>query len=477
MSVQALVPLLLCPLVFSTALIPSESAAAQTQPGESASSAVLESRQIRHTVFKLDFPKRERADESAGGILVADVNGDGKMDFLLTTPGLLLVVGNDGKELWRKEIDIRVGGQSESQGLPGHHGPGVAVGDIEKDGKPKVVYLTQNSVLHVAEGATGTDVAAAKPPVPQGAARWEAAMIANFSGAGEDGDVLLQATNEKGYRMGRYLAAYSFESLLAGGGPLWTDDQFVSCAHNSARLADLDGDGRDEILGATIYSPEGKLLVRAAPFRGHIDSVFAADLRPDLPGLEVVLLEEGSDHVQVLGLGGLVWRNHFKNQEPQNAVIGRFKAGSDELFIWCRSRYNQSQKPFVFDSRGEVVAHYELDQVAPKDWTRSGVEVIHRIDWTGQKQQLACAQERHKRGDVCIFEPLTGKFIERFSSESDRLYVADVSGDWREEVIILSGNELHIYENLAPNPRPNERRLWDDRNYRRMKQVHNYYSP
>jgi hypothetical protein len=57
------------------------------------------------------------------------------------------------------------------------------------------------------------------------------------------------------------------------------------------------------------------------------------------------------------------------------------------------------------------------------------------------------------------------------------LYVADVFGDWREEIIILQGDELHIIENLAPNPRPNEPRLWEDANYGRMKQYHNYYSP
>jgi hypothetical protein len=79
--------------------------------------------------------------------------------------------------------------------------------------------------------------------------------------------------------------------------------------------------------------------------------------------------------------------------------------------------------------------------------------------------------------DACIFEPLTGKFVERFKEKADRLYVADVTGDWREEIIVLAGNELHIYANTAPNPRPNEKRLWSDRNYRRLKQCYNYYSP
>jgi hypothetical protein len=115
--------------------------------------------------------------------------------------------------------------------------------------------------------------------------------------------------------------------------------------------------------------------------------------------------------------------------------------------------------------------------VAPKGWTASGVEVIHTIDWTGGRRQLACAKERHTSGDVCLFEPLSGKFIRQFREKADRLYVADVTGDWREEIIVLSGRELHVYHNEAANPRPKEKRLWSSRNYRRLKQCHNYYSP
>ena len=80
-------------------------------------------------------------------------------------------------------------------------------------------------------------------------------------------------------------------------------------------------------------------------------------------------------------------------------------------------------------------------------------------------------------GDVCLFQPLTGQFVERISEQADRLYVADVAGDWREEIIVLNRNELHVYENRAVNPRPNEPRLWESRNYRRLKHCHNYYSP
>jgi hypothetical protein len=430
--------------------------------------------EFRRHVIELAIPAPE---DSAGGILVVDVDGDGRPDFLVTVPGHLAVHANNGQQLWVRKIDLVVGGSSEREGLPGHHGPGVAVGDIDGDGRSEVIFLTRDGVLHVVDGATGRPKATARPPVPQGAERWELAMVADFRGTAGDRDILLQATNQDGYRTGRYLAAYRAEDLLAGGEPLWTTDRFASCAHNGARLADITGDGRDEILGETIWSADGQLLVRATDYRGHMDAVFVANVRPDLPGLEVILLEEGSNYVQVLGATGLVWRKDFRGQEPQNAAVGRFRAGSDEIFIWCRSRYNQHQKPFVFDSNGEVVFDYAMDDVAPPGWTASGVEVIHTIDWTGLRQQLACAKERHTSGDVCLFEPLTGRFVQVFPEQADRLYVADVFGDWREEIIVLDGNRLHIYENTAANPRPDEPRLWEDRNYRRLKQTHNYYSP
>jgi hypothetical protein len=425
-------------------------------------------------VIKLAIPAPK---DSAGGIIVADVDNNGNMDYLVTVPGHLAAYVNNGKKLWIAKIDISVGGSSERQGLPGHCGPGVAAGDVDGDGKCEVVFLTKDSVVHILDGATGSEEANVKPPYPKAASGWEVAMIADFRGTGGDRDLLLQTTNKEGYRMGKFLAAYAIDQLLSGGKPLWQTDKFVSCAHNSARLADINGDGRDEVLGATIFSPTGKLLARAIPGRWHMDSVFVADVQPAKPGLEVIMLEEGSNHVQIVGIAGPIWRSHFKKQEPQNAAIGRFKKGSDEVFIWCRSRYNEHQRPFVFNSAGRKVFDYKMDDVAPRGWTASGVEVIYTIDWTGKKEQLACAKERHKSGDVCIFEPLTGKFVKHFKEKADRLYVVDVTGDWREEIVVLNGSALHIYQNTDRNPRPNMKRLWADRNYRRLKQCYNYYSP
>ena len=430
---------------------------------------------VKKTVIELPVPAVS-SEDSAGGIVVCDLNGDEKPDFLVTRRGHVAAMDNAGLTLWAKAIAIGVTSQSEANGLPGHNGPGVGAGDMDGDGRVEVVFSALPGAIHIVDGASGEVEAVVRPPVPEGAERWDLAMVADFRGQG-DRDVLLQATNRKGYRTGRFLAAYAYEDLAGGGEPIWTMDDFVGCAHNGARLADLDGDGRDEVLGEMIVSSRGKFVARADKYQGHMDSVFVAEVDRGNKGLELVLLEEGSNHVQVLGMEGVLWRRDFRRQEPQNAAIGRFRDGSEEIFIWCRSRYNQHQKPFVFDSSGEKTFDYSMDDVAPEGWTASGVEVIHTIDWTGGARQLACAKERHTSGDVCLFEPLSGKFVLRLDEKAERLYVADVFGDWREEIIVWNGGALHVYENTAVNPRPGEKRKWRDRNYGRLKQCHNYYSP
>ncbi|UCD29050.1 MAG: VCBS repeat-containing protein [Planctomycetota bacterium] len=425
-------------------------------------------------VISIDIPGPK---DSAGGVITADLNNDGLMDYLVTVSGHVAAYAHNGTKLWLGKTDIRVGGSSENVGLPGHNGPGVQTADIDADGATEVLYLTQDSTLHVMYGLSGQEKWKTKPPIPKGAEGWEHLVVANFRGRG-DGDLLLQATNADGYRTGRYLAAYTLDNLRREKyKPLWHRDDFMACAHNGARIADLDGDGKDEVLGATIVGSAGKILYRL-PLKGHLDSIFVNDVRPDIPGLEVVALEEGGgNRIFLYNHKRLIWETHYQHREPQNAAIGEFDPDRPGLEIWCRSRYEKHQKPFVFDAKGKLIFHYQMDKVAPDGWTSSGVECIFTIDWTGKPKQLAAANERHKKGDVCIFDPIGGAFIRRIRQKTDRLYVVDVSGDWREEIIVLKGNRLFIYHNPEPNPRPKQPRLWKQQHYRRSKMTWNYYSP
>ena len=421
-------------------------------------------------------------DARTGGLVSADLDGDQRKDFIVTGAGYLAALGASGERLWVREVDLQVTSKAEDDGLPGLHAPGVQIADSDRDGANEVLFLTRSGSLFVVDGASGALQQKVKlPPPPAEAERWEHLVIADFRGSG-DRDLLLQATNEEGYRMGRFLAAYALERLLWGDAEaalLWARDDFLALAHGGARIADLDGDGRHEVLGGDLIGPDGKRRFRVPVGSGaHLDSLFVADVRPDLPGLEVVTLEEGAgERVFLYNQEGVVWEADFKRQEPQNAVIGDFDPDRPGLEIWCRSRYDHDQRPFVFDARGQRIADYEMSEVAPKGWTVSGVEEISLIDWTGRQKQLAAAKERHTAGDVAIFDPMTGAFLLRLDEEAGRLYVADVTGDWREEIIIWRDGQLRVYENPAPNPRPDQPRLWQIDHYRRSKITWNYYSP
>jgi len=423
--------------------------------------------------------------EGKGGILASDMSGDGKLDLLVTSPGQLAAIESNGNTLWHVKADIRVSaGSSERYGLPGHDAPGAQVCDIDEDGRVEILFLDQSNTIHILAGDTGRAKSTITIPNPKGSERWEHLAVVNLRGKG-DKDIVLQSTNSKGYRVGHYVSAYAIDDLEAQ--LLWSTDRFGALAHGPFRAADLNADGRDEICGFTILGPDGQGTNWTYPpideaYAGgasfHIDSLFIYDVRPEVPGLEVVLLEEGRNYSALANAKeGLLWWTTHTRQEPQNAAVGEFSLEHDGLEIWCRSRFNTHQKPWVLDARGDVISSYHMVDCAPDGWTTSGVEVIVPIDWSGARLQLAAVKERHESGDIGLFKPITGEFVLHIKAKADRLYVADITGDWREEIIIVEGKQIRFFENTAPNARPLHARLWAQQNYRRSKMSWNYYSP
>ncbi|MGD9498827.1 MAG: hypothetical protein AB7Y46_21210, partial [Armatimonadota bacterium] len=118
--------------------------------------AAIQAQELPPNVARHAIPLEVAAPEgSEGSMIAADLDGGWPLELLVTAPGYLGAYATDGSLLWSHAIDIRVGGQSESPGLPGHHGPGVQAADIDGDGTTEVAFLTQDSTLHVLDGATG----------------------------------------------------------------------------------------------------------------------------------------------------------------------------------------------------------------------------------------------------------------------------------------------------------------------------------
>lgn len=440
----------------------------------------------------------EGRETGRGGIVVHDLTGDGLLDYLVTRPGQIGAYGHVGRPLWVADADIRLTAKSETEGLPGLHAPGLAAGDPDGDGKPEVLYLDGQGRLVRLEGGTGRVLRRHDLPRPEGFPPAEHLVLCNLRGRG-DRDLIVQATNTDGYRMGRYVAAYSLE----GPEPalLWSASDYLGCAHNGLRTSDLDGDGLDEIIGATVFRADGSLLPWTRPsrlyawlrrrrpekhipwfqfphYQGHLDSIYVEDVRPDIKNLELVALQEGEGMRTFLyNWEGLIWAEHLDHQEPQNAAVGEFDVERPGLEIWCRSRHDEDQRPWVFSATGAVIARWEMKAAAPPGWTRKGVEEIFAVHWDGSGRQYLAAKERHEEGDVAVIDAMTGRFLRRFPEKAQRLYAADVAGDWREEIVVVNDGEIRVHANPDKNPAPEKPRLWTLQRYRRAKMTYNYYSP
>lgn len=436
-------------------------------------------------------PGEPRSVDSAGGLIAADLENSGELGFLVTLPNFVGAYSQKGQQLWLHGDPIRVGNSLEREGGPGHHGAGIQAYDIDQNGRTEVLYLLTNGTLRIRDGATGDLLWETLPPPPgnrEGV--WEYPVVANLSG-NHPGEIILQASHTPGYRRARYLAAFNLEELREMGSeamPLWIREDYAGCAHTGVRVADLDRDGHDEIVGAQIidgatgedlYVLDNFPVVANAEkgWMTHLDAILIGDVRPERPGLEVVGLEEGGpNRVFLYDEKGLIWETDYKNWEPQNSALGAFRLGDESLQLWCRSRFNRGQRPFVFDANGDLAFAYELKDFAPEGWTERGIERIEAIHWNGSFQHAA-GKERHCSGDVCLWDPLSGKFELHLKEQADRLYVADVLGDWREELVVLNGNEIRVYWNEEANPNPDRARLWESNAYLRSKQTYNYYSP
>jgi hypothetical protein len=118
-----------------------------------------------------------------------------------------------------------------------------------------------------------------------------------------------------------------------------------------------------------------------------------------------------------------------------------------------------------------------MAEAAPAGWTDQGVDGNQVVDWEGSGPRYCAAKERHRAGDICVFDPMTGRFLRRWPEKAERIFVADVAGDWREEILVVSGSEIHVYWNAEPNAHPPRPRYWAQQCYRRNKANWCFYSP
>ena len=464
-----------------------------------------------------DNPFSFTVDEPVGGwgehFFAVDLTGDHLPDYTYLSTTTLYVYNHFGAKLWQAPIS------AQGSNFGTKHG----AADVDGDGIIEIIAIADGDQINIFNATNGVLENTIELPLSENQIIGHVA-VANVRGQG-DCDILVQTSDisstGSGYYINRSLIALRMDTMTE----IWRVEQdnnlnngiyegYWGVAHGSFQCADIDGDGKDEVVGGVLIDDNGAVIPLGYPsdwigytgdgFIDHFDAICLGDFRPDIPGLEWILTEEDwcgqTDwHTSMLSQSGILWRNEtslFWNEsdkEPQNAAAGNFDTGRQFNEVWIRSRFGgvESQHPWIFDAQGNQFSDYETAQTLPAGFNthpdygnHEGLEVIWTIDWKGTPKEYIAAKARHNNGNVGVFDAVTGQAVWSTVGTSPEvqassLYVADVAGDYREEIIIYdeADGRIKIYWNEEANLNPSKPDKWKDPLYRRLKQNWNYYSP
>lgn len=201
---------------------------------------------------------------------------------------------------------------------------------------------------------------------------------------------------------------------------------------------DLDEDGRDEvIIGSVVLDDTGDILWTNG--RGHPDAVYVGDIDPAHPGNEIVFFYETRQKDGGILMTDVNGNELWKLNEATSHVHSQGICGDIDPSIPGREIYAAHSLP-----------HHQKDS---RRW-------YYSADGTLLKKN---EQINEKWGFNTVYGYVTDKYVEslfglsefrknsKFKPEWEFLLVADLEGDWREEVFSSPKNvpnEVRIYSTV-----------------------------
>lgn len=212
--------------------------------------------------------------------------------------------------------------------------------------------------------------------------------------------------------------------------------------HNMS-VADVDGDGRDEIIwGAAALDDDGRLLY-ATGF-GHGDALHMSDLNPDRPGLEMFQVHEEKGtyawDIHDAATGQVLLKGGPAGVDNGRGIAGNFGTDVRGAIFWSSDKNARSA------ITGDVVS------------TNIGSNNF-RIYWDGDLQEELLDGNKidkwQKSGTsrIMTFSDY-GPSSTCNGSKNTPCLAADIMGDWREEVVLYRASDvetcLAIYSTNTP---------------------------
>ncbi len=400
-------------------------------------------------------------------VAIADLDGDGRFEFVIKQPNAnidpyvnywkpspetykLEAYDDDGRFLWRYDL-----GWAIERGI--WYSPYV-VYDLDGDGKAEVAVKTGEGDprdsdgrvftgpewLTILEGSTGKPIARAdwiaREGFGSGGNDYNRASRNQFCVAFLDEQrpslVVLRGTYDvmkaEAWRLadGRLQLQWRWDNSAlgrewSGQGAHWT------------HAADVDADGRHEIvLGSSVLDHDGTPLWTTG--LGHPDHCYVGDIDPERPGLEIYYglerrqAERNGMCLVEAATGKILWGHEGPTRHVHSrgmcADIDARYPGSE-----CYSADTDAQKKFAWarlrTCKGRVISEENL----------GGFGAL-TVLWDADPQRELILGNRVQDYQGATHLRLEGSVIA----------VADILGDWREEIITSVPGELRIYTTTVP---------------------------
>jgi hypothetical protein len=221
---------------------------------------------------------------------------------------------------------------------------------------------------------------------------------------------------------------------------------------HSLSAADVDQDGKQEIVygaatidddGSVLYSSSGQLAGREVRL-GHGDAMHVTDIDPDRPGLEIFTVHEGATSAPY-GMAmrdaktGEVLFGTYSGRDTGRGMIGDVLPGTRGIESWA-SMPGGSEALGLHSATGEVLTSTIPGTNASIRWSADlttqivdgALDVTPTIDdWT--------------RGRLLTADGT----LANNGTKGNPSLVADVLGDWREELLVRTADSSAIRIHLS----------------------------